>query len=115
MTVGRHRAMGRVIQTDADGVPVDLFAGDLPEGATVQVVVGVCDRTGDTTPAIVKHSYPAGAFRDATMRNDLEWENGSYLRVEVYDSSGVLLGRAIRCGCCPPARTSRCPGRARSP
>lgn len=92
ITVGNKRAMGRVIQTDVDSVPVDLFVNNLPDDATVQVVVGVCDRKGDTTPAITKTPFPASAFREGTMRYDLERQNGRYIRVEVYDSSGALLG-----------------------
>ncbi|MBF8189741.1 hypothetical protein ITP53_29210 [Nonomuraea sp. K274] len=92
MTVGHKRAMGAVIRTDATSVPVDLFVGNLPADATVQVVVGVCDRKGDTTPAVEKHPYPASAFAEGTMRFPLDRQNGRYLRVEVHDSSGALLG-----------------------
>lgn len=92
MTVGNNRAMGRVIQTDADTIPVDIFVADLPESATVQVVVGLCDRNGETAPSIMRNPHPAGAFPGGTMRYDLDRQNGRYLRVEVYDSSGVLLG-----------------------
>lgn len=64
----------------------------LPGDATVQVVVGECDRTGATAPAITRIVFPAGAFPGGTMRHDLQRQGGRYIRVEVYDSSGVLLG-----------------------
>lgn len=92
LTVGGRRAMGRVIQTDAEVVPVDIFAGNLPGDATVQVVVGECDRTGATAPAIARTVLSARAFPGGTMRHDLQRQGGRYIRVEVYDSSGVLLG-----------------------
>ena len=92
LLVGGHRAMGRVIRTAADSIPVHIVAENLPADATVQVVLGVCDRQGATTPAIEKHSYPAGAFTGGSMPLRLRRDGGSYLRVEVYDSAGVLLG-----------------------
>lgn len=92
LAVGGHRAMGRVIRTAADSVPVDVVAENLPAGSTVQIVVGVCDRTGQTSPSIEKHPYPADAFKRGPLPFHLDRENGRYLRVEVYDSSGVLLG-----------------------
>lgn len=93
MTVGNKRAMGRVIQTDAGSVPVDIFVGNLPDDAAVQLVVGLCDRKGDTTPAITRNTFPASAFPGGTMRYNLDRLDGQYIRVEVYDSTGkVLLG-----------------------
>jgi hypothetical protein len=92
LAVGGKRAMGRVIKTSADSVPVDVVVKNLPADGTVKVVVGVCDRKGDTTPSIVNHSYPASAFTHGSMRFELLRNGGSYLRVEVYDSAGVLLG-----------------------
>jgi hypothetical protein len=53
--------MGRVIQTSADTVPVEISAENLPEGATKQFIVGVCDRSGAVTPSIEKHPYSAGS------------------------------------------------------
>jgi hypothetical protein len=58
----------------------------------VQVVVGVCDRKGDTTPAIAKNPFSADAFPAGTMRYNLRRQDGRYIRVEVYGSSGVLPG-----------------------
>lgn len=92
LAVGGQRAMGRVIKTSADSVPVDILVKNLPADATVQVVVGVCDRKGDTTPSIVKHSHPASTFTHGSMPFQLQRNGGSYVRVEVYDSTGVLLG-----------------------
>lgn len=102
MTIGQQRAMGRVIQTDVASVPVDVFIGNLPDDATVQLVVGVCDRNGDITPAIVKNAFPASAFTAGTLRYNLERKDGQYLRVEVYDSSDILLGAGNPLWLLPP-------------
>lgn len=92
LTVEGRRAMGRAVQTAAASLSVGIIADNLPADATVQVVVGVCDRTGATTPSIEKHPYPAAALGRGMMPFRLERKNGQYLRTEVYDSSGVLLG-----------------------
>jgi len=84
--------MGSVIQTLAADVPVEVVARNLPADSTVQVVVGLCDRTGASTPAIVKHPFSADAFTKGSMTFDLERGVGSYLRVEVYNAQNVLIG-----------------------
>ncbi|GIF63086.1 hypothetical protein Ais01nite_11210 [Asanoa ishikariensis] len=89
LVVDGRRAMGQVIRTDLAYVPVEIFAANLPEGARVDVVVGVCDRSGATTRSIVRQSFPGDErllFRlDRGVR-------GSYLRVEAFDAAGVPLG-----------------------
>jgi hypothetical protein len=92
LSVHGRRAMGRVIQTSADSVPVEISAENLPEGATVQLVVGVCDRSGATTPSIEKHPYPAEAFANGPLSYRFDRGAGRYLRLEAYDAAGVLLG-----------------------
>ncbi|GAA5033375.1 hypothetical protein [Actinopolymorpha pittospori] len=92
LAVGGQRAMGRVIRTAAGSVPVDLTAENLPAGSTVQIIVGVCDRTGQTSPSLEKHPYPADAFTQGRLPFRLDRENGRYLRVEVYNSADVLIG-----------------------
>ena len=92
LNVDGRRAMGRVIRTTAASVPVELVVQNLPADATVQVVVGLCDRTGASTPSIEKHAFPAEAFAQGSMTFDLERGVGAYLRVEVYDSADVLIG-----------------------
>ncbi|SFH68771.1 hypothetical protein SAMN05421678_12850, partial [Actinopolymorpha cephalotaxi] len=92
LAVGGRRAMGRVVRTSATRLPVDIVANNLPEDSTVQVVVGECDRTGQTTPAVTRHTYPVSSFASGRLRFQLERENGRYLRVEVRDAGDVLLG-----------------------
>lgn len=92
LTVGRRRVMGRVIQSHAPALTVGVIAEPLPPDATVHVVVGVCDRTGATTPQVVTHAYPAGDFANGPLPFQLDRNDGQYLRTEVYDSTGVLLG-----------------------
>ncbi|MGW0229452.1 hypothetical protein ACWDWO_14135 [Actinopolymorpha singaporensis] len=92
LAVGDRRAMGRVIRTTASSVPVDIVANNLPQDGTVQVVVGECDRSGQTIPSVTRHAYPASAFASGPVTFRLERNNGRYLRVEVRDAAGILLG-----------------------
>ncbi|MEV4539637.1 hypothetical protein AB0J82_38270 [Asanoa sp. NPDC049518] len=86
LLVDGRPAMGQVIKTDSAYVPVEIHADNLPEGARVEVVVGVCDRTAATTRSIRRQPFqPGGPFR-------LDRADGSYLRVEVSDAAGVPLG-----------------------
>ncbi|MEV0797566.1 hypothetical protein AB0I34_07745 [Kribbella sp. NPDC050281] len=92
LAIRGRRAMGRVIQTTAAAIPVEVIAQNLPAGSTVQVVVGLCDRSGASTPSIEKHAVPADAFTDDSTTFTLKRGIGSYLRVEVYDTDNTLIG-----------------------
>ncbi|MFD2081593.1 CehA/McbA family metallohydrolase domain-containing protein [Actinopolymorpha cephalotaxi] len=92
LTVSGRRAMGRVVRTTASSVPVDVRAENLPQDGTVQVVVGECDRSGQTIPSVTRHAYPASAFASGPVTFRLGRNNGRYLRVEVRDAAGILLG-----------------------
>lgn len=86
-----RRAMGGVLRSRAPRHRVTVTATDLPEGAVVDVVVGVCDLQG-LTPSIQRTRYPASDLADGTLSFVLERGVGSYLRVEVHDAEGLLLG-----------------------
>jgi hypothetical protein len=92
LMVRGRRAMGKVIRSSADVVAVDVLAENLPAGSRVDVVVGLCDRTGATEPSVARRSYAAASLPGSRVRCLVERERGRYLRVEVYDSSDVLLG-----------------------
>ncbi|MGW3625379.1 hypothetical protein [Streptomyces sp. NPDC000880] len=111
LTVGGRRAMGRVMETTAETIPVEIFAENLPAGATVQVVLGVCDRSGATTPSIEKHPFPAEAFAEGPLPFRLEQHGGRYLRLEAYDSEGVLLGFGNPLWLLPKTDDVKVPGR----
>ncbi|MEV4620708.1 hypothetical protein AB0J74_18605 [Asanoa sp. NPDC049573] len=92
LTVDGRTAMGQVIRTDAANVPIEIVAGNLPDGAAVDVVVGVCDRSGATTRSIERHSFPAKAFAGDILPFRLDRGGGRYLRVEVFAADGLPLG-----------------------
>ncbi|WP_147315738.1 CehA/McbA family metallohydrolase domain-containing protein [Asanoa ferruginea] len=92
LTVDGRSAMGQVILTDLADLPVEILAANLPAGATVDVVVGVCDRSGATTRHIERQSFPSSAFAGGLLPFRLARAEGRYLRVEVFDAAGVPLG-----------------------
>lgn len=92
LRVGDQAAMGRVLRTEVETLPVDVVAENLPEGATLDLVVGECDRSGATEPSVRRTRHPAATFVSAPLRVELDRSSGVYLRVEVRDDDGVLLG-----------------------
>jgi hypothetical protein len=92
LMVSRRRAMGKVVRTAARALLVDVIAENLPAGSRVDVVVGACDRTGATVPSVERSSYAAASLRRSRVQCRVERGPGRYLRVEVYDASGVLIG-----------------------
>ena len=91
LEVWGRRAMGKVLRTRAPRHRVMVTATDLPEGAAVDVVVGVCDLQG-LTPSVRRTTHPASDFADGPVGVVLTRGVGSYLRVEVHDADGLLLG-----------------------
>ncbi|SDD14342.1 hypothetical protein SAMN04489747_0283 [Auraticoccus monumenti] len=90
--VARGRSvMGQVLRTQASVLPLELVAQGLPEGTTLEVVVGLCDRTGATEPAVERHAVPVPPARGRPTRFLLERAGGRYLRVEARDADGSLL------------------------
>ncbi|MGA8115488.1 MAG: hypothetical protein WCA46_17635 [Actinocatenispora sp.] len=110
---GTRRAMGRAILTSRNAVTIDVIAENLPADATVQVVVGLCDRRGALTPSITKHSYPATAFTSGAIRFAVPRGTGHYLRTEVYDATGLLLGFSNPVWVLPPDAVVDVPARRR--
>jgi len=91
LEVRGRRAMGKVLRTRAPRHRVMVIATDLPEGAVVDVVVGVCDLQG-LTPSVQRTTHPASDFADGPVSVMLNCGVGSYLRTEVHDADGLLLG-----------------------
>ncbi len=91
LEVEGRRAMGKVLRTSAARHRVAVTATDLPEGAVVDVVVGVCDLQG-LTPSVQRSAYPASDFAAGPVGVLLDRGVGSYLQVEVHDADGLLLG-----------------------
>ena len=91
LQVWGRRAMGKVFRTKAPRHQVMVTATDLPAGAVVDVVLGVCDLQG-LTPAVRRTTYPASDFDQGPVRVTMNRGVGSYLRVEVHDADGLLLG-----------------------
>jgi hypothetical protein len=92
ISLGRRRVMGRVVSTAATHVPLEVTVENLPAGATVDMVVGVCDRSGAIIPSIERRPYRAELFAGRPLPFRLDRGDGSYLRVEVRDASGTLIG-----------------------
>lgn len=92
LSVAGRRAMGRVGITSASSVPVDISAEKLPSGATVQVIVGVCDRSGTATPSVERVTHAGSEFARGPLTCHLSRGDGRYLRLEAYDARGVLIG-----------------------
>lgn len=90
MTVFGQQAMGGVLLTSRARVPVEITVGGLPENARAEVVVGVCDRTGATAPAVRRVTPDGNPSRGVEV--EIERGDGAYARVECYDGDGLLLG-----------------------
>lgn len=84
-------AMGSVLRSARAELPVDVHVAELPADATVQVVVGACDGA-DVTPSVQVTSYPAAALAGGRLRVTLGRGAGAYLRVEVHDPVGRVIG-----------------------
>ncbi len=92
LRAGGRSVMGQVLRTRARRVKVNVRAEALPPGSTVRMVLGACDRTGATVPLIKTVTMPAAAFANGPVRINVARRQGRYLRVEVHDADGVLLG-----------------------
>ena len=92
LRAGGRSVMGQVLRTRARRVKVNVRAEALPPGSTVRMVLGACDRTGATVPSIKTVTMPAAAFANGPVRINVARRQGRYLRVEVDDADGVLLG-----------------------
>lgn len=92
LRAGGRSVMGQVLRTRARRVKVNVRAEALPPGSTVRIVLGACDRTGATVPLIKTVTMPAAAFANGPVRINVARRQGRYLRVEVHDADGVLLG-----------------------
>jgi hypothetical protein len=104
-------AMGQVLRTSSPGARVDVVVQRLPAGSVVQVILGACDRTGATESSLQRHEYPAAVFAHKPVSVDVA--SGHYLRVETYDSDGVLLGFSNPCWVLPTGADVAVPGQRR--
>lgn len=92
LRAGGRSVMGQVLRTRARRVKVNVRAEALPPGSTVRMILGACDRTGATVPLIKSVTKPAAAFANGPVRINMARRQGRYLRVEVHDADGVLIG-----------------------
>ena len=92
LRAGGRSVMGQVLRTRARRVKVNVRAEALPRGSSVRMVLGACDRTGATVPLIKTVTMPAAAFANGPVPITVARRHGRYLRVEVEDANGVLLG-----------------------
>lgn len=85
-------ALGAVLLGPDLPSKVRLVATDLPPGATLEAVVGAVDLAGvaDLTPATRTTRIPARQLRQD--RYDLPVTPDSYVRTQVRDADGTLLG-----------------------
>lgn len=86
LLIGGRPVMGGVLLTEQEHVQVDVVT-NAPDGARIHVIVGACDR-GGAGPSWDRRFAPA----DRPLSVRLERGTGRYLRIEVYDRSGSLLG-----------------------
>ena len=92
LRAGGSSVMGQVLRTRARRVEVNVRAEALPPGSTVLMVVGACDSTGATVPSVKTVAMPAAAFAHGPVQINMARRQGRYLRAEVHDADGVLLG-----------------------
>ncbi|HVX44517.1 MAG TPA: hypothetical protein VHC49_11560 [Mycobacteriales bacterium] len=78
--------MGGVLTTEAESALVEVVT-NAPTGARIHVIAGACDR-GGAGPSWDRKLAPA----DRPLSIRLERGGGRYLRIEVYDKDGALLG-----------------------
>ncbi len=90
--VARGRSvMGQVLLTRGTRLPVEVVAQGLPAGATLDLVVGLCDRSGVAQASVERRTVPVPVRPGRPARVVLERGVGSYLRVEAHDADGSLL------------------------
>lgn len=88
-------AMGGVVRTMKDRLPVCVVATDLPAGSVLELVSGPIDRpgAGHPYPATTSHAMPARHVHGGRFAVDLDIEpTGTYLRAQVRDETGTIVG-----------------------
>lgn len=94
VAVADASAMGGVLRTDKELLPVQVTASDLPAGASLEVVTGPVDRPRLAAPELATTSFavPARNVHRDSYAFDLDrHEAGSYLRVQVRDEAGTII------------------------
>jgi len=86
--------MGGAMVTPARRVPVRITATEPPVGGTLELITGVVDHAGvaDPAPAITRTPLDARGGRPLTITVELPDDHGRYVRVEVRDATGALVG-----------------------
>lgn len=72
-----------------------VMATDLPAGGSLRVVQGVVDYAGTATPRPSNRqigSYPAAALATGSVELSVDTSTSSYVRTEVLDSTGSVVG-----------------------
>lgn len=93
ISLNGKRAMGKGHHTNSATKDLKITAQGLSQNATVDIIVGDCDRAG-RTPAIQTTTYTASDFSSGSIMFTLQRQTGRYLRVEVHDPdyAGSLVG-----------------------
>lgn len=87
-------AMGAVVVTDADSVPVQLIATEPPASGALEVIVGRVDYAGvdALAPAYESRTVPAAELTAGEYQLSVEVGDGAYVRTQVRDGDGAVVG-----------------------
>ena len=94
ITARGNAAMGAAVVTPARQVPVRITATAPPAGGSLELVTGVVDHAGtaDPAPSVTRTRLDPRGGGPIDVSVGLPDEHGRYLRVEVRDAAGALVG-----------------------
>jgi hypothetical protein len=92
VTVNGVSAMGGVLLTSAQTVPVTVVGSGLPAAGMVELVIGAVDYAGDAKPATSVRSVKVSTMTGGKWNLDLWPSKGKYFRPVVRDGAGAIVG-----------------------
>ncbi|MFI0453185.1 hypothetical protein [Actinomadura sp. 6N118] len=98
VTVNGVSAMGGVLLTSAQTVPVMVVGSGLPAAGLVELVIGAVDYASDTKPATSVRSIKVSNMTGGKWNLDLWPSEGKYFRPVVRDGAGAIVGVGVGVG-----------------
>ena len=94
LRVDGHVPMGGVLLTRSDRVNVTVTATALPQGGSLEFIVGRCDRAGIShlTPVNSSIVVPASRVRGGRWSTSVRRGGGVYVRAMVRTQGGTVVG-----------------------